>query len=211
MRDLELIGLISSRLCHDLISPIGAVYNGIEVMKEDDDPDMRESAIELMTDSTVLAIARLKFYRLAFGGSGGPEIGISMVEARAALTEFLAGGRIEVYWTDQFAGPDIELPKSSIKLLLNLAVVVAEALPRGGKLAVEVAVSEDHHELRLTGEGNRVVFDGPNILALSGGSVEYEMSPKLAPAALAGQIIKEVEGNLTHNVGENSISLVFSS
>jgi histidine phosphotransferase ChpT len=125
MRELELIGLICSRLCHDLISPIGAVYNGIEVMREDDDPDMRERAIELMTDSTVLAIARLKFYRLAFGGSGGPEIGISMVEARAALSEFLAGGRIEVTWSDRFVGQELQLPKSSIKLLLNLAIVVA--------------------------------------------------------------------------------------
>jgi len=211
MRELELIGLICSRLCHDLISPIGAVYNGIEVMKEDDDPDMRARAIELMTDSTVLAIARLKFYRLAFGGSGGPEIGISMVEARAALSEFLAGGRIEVNWSDRFVGPEHELPKSLIKLLLNLAVVVAEALLRGGKLKIELSVSGNRHEISLVGEGDHVSFDDTNALALAGGSVDYETSPRLAPAAFAGQIVKEIGGKINHSVSENSISIVFSS
>jgi histidine phosphotransferase ChpT len=211
MRDVELVGLICSRLCHDLISPVGAVYNGIEVLTDDDDPNMRESAIELMTDSAMLAIDRLKYYRLAFGGSGGPGIGIGMSEAREALKGFLAGGRVEIVWSDQYATPDLELPKSSVKLLLNLAAVAAEALLRGGTLTVEIDVSEHRHELRLIGEGERVSLDDANIQVLGGEHVEFEISPKLAPAALAGQIVRESGGKIAAETSENRVSIVFSS
>ncbi len=197
MREIDLVGLVCSRLCHDLISPVGALHNGLEVLAEDDDPDMHESAIELMSSSAVLAINRLKYYRLAFGGSGGSEFGIGLVDARAAVEVFFEGGRVSVNWSDKYARPDLELPKSWVKLLLNMVLVVGEAMPRGGELTIEVAASANqNHKLVVSAAGEKATL-GDNIdQALRSAPIDLEIMPKLAPAVLVGLLAKEIGGNI---------------
>ena len=85
MEDVDLVAMLCSRLCHDLVGPISAVANGVEVLQEDDDEDMRKAAVELLAHSSLLASNRIKFYRLAFGAAGGEGVMISLQDARLTV------------------------------------------------------------------------------------------------------------------------------
>src|SRR3954467_6184142 len=119
MNPVDFASLLCSRLCHDLMSPIGAFNNGIELLADETDPDMREKCLELLADSARASANKLKFFRLAFGAGGGFGDQIDTHEAEAAL-EGLFGPerRIELGWVVA----DDKLPKVAVKVLLNLAL-----------------------------------------------------------------------------------------
>src|SRR4030095_12059875 len=132
MNAVELARLLCSRLCHDLLSPVGALNNGIELLADEQDPEMRERCLELLAESARASANKLKFFRLAFGAAGGLGDEIDTREAKAAL-EGLYGveKRIELGW--MVAGD--RLPKGAVKLLLNLAMIAGAALGVGGGVA----------------------------------------------------------------------------
>ena len=131
MDALDLASLLCSRLCHDFMSPVGALNNGIELLADETDPDMREKCLELLGDSARATANKLKFFRLAFGAGGGFGEEIDTREAHAALEGlFGADGRIEFGW----AVADEKVPKGAVRLLLNLALLAGDALVRGGRL-----------------------------------------------------------------------------
>ena len=119
MNAVDLASLLCSRLCHDLMSPVGALNNGIELLADETDPEMREKCLELLADSARASANKLKFFRLAFGAAGGFGEEIDTHEAEAALEGlFGAERRIELGWV---VGDD-KLPKVAVKVLLNLAL-----------------------------------------------------------------------------------------
>ena len=133
MNAVDLASLLCSRLCHDLMSPVGALNNGIELLADEQDPEMREKCLELLADSARASANKLKFFRLAFGAAGGFGEEVDTREAQAALEGlFGAERRIELGWVVS----DDKLPKDAVKLLLNLALLAGDALVRGGRLDV---------------------------------------------------------------------------
>ena len=131
---LDLAALLSSRICHDVISPVGAIVNGLEVMEDEKDAGMRDFALDLIAKSSKQASARLQFARLAFGaaGSRGAELDLGDVE-KVASGLFL-DDKITFSWQS----PRIMVPKNKAKLLLNLIMLSTNAIPRGGQIAVTV-------------------------------------------------------------------------
>ena len=133
--DLELAALVSSRICHDVINPVSAISNGLEMLAEEPDEAMREAAMDLIRKSAAQASAKLQFARLAFGAAGSAGAEIDLRDAEKVAREFLAGsGKHRVTWQ----GPAVTLPKNKVKLLLNLVALGAVALPRGGMVNVEI-------------------------------------------------------------------------
>src|SRR5438309_2067526 len=133
MNSVDLASLLCSRLCHDLMSPIGALNNGIELLADETDPEMREKCLELLADSARASANKLKFFRLAFGAAGAFGEEIDTREAEVALDGlFGPERRIELGWVVASE----KLPKNAVKLLLNLAMLVGDALVRGGRLDV---------------------------------------------------------------------------
>jgi histidine phosphotransferase ChpT len=192
MDALDLASLLCSRLCHDLMSPVGALNNGIELLADETDPDMREKCLELLGDSARATANKLKFFRLAFGSGGGFGDEIDTREAQAAL-EGLFGGerRIEVGWV---VG-DEKLPKGAIRLLLNLALLAGDALVRGGRLDVGAERTEREIELAVRAEGPRILLDPAlrETLATGGrGAIE----PRAAGAWLAHSLAAEGGGTI---------------
>src|SRR5215471_6423988 len=136
--DLELAALISSRICHDVISPVGAIANGLEMLGEEQDEAMREQTMELIRKSALQASAKLQFARLAFGAAGSAGAEIDLRDAEKVARDFVGGsGKHQVNWR----GPAVTLPKNKVKLLLNLVALGVVALPRGGTIKVEIAGS----------------------------------------------------------------------
>src|SRR5213075_561790 len=152
MNPVDLASLLCSRLCHDLLSPIGALNNGIELLADEQDPEMRERCLELLNESARASANKLKFFRLAFGAAGGFGDQIDTREARAALEGlFGAEGRVELGWIVE----DDELPKGAVKLLLNLALIAGDALVRGGRLDVGAERRNGALEMVIRAEGDR--------------------------------------------------------
>jgi histidine phosphotransferase ChpT len=130
---LELAALLCSRVCHDLISPVGAIVNGLEVLDDDPKPDDREFALELIRKSAKTASARLQFCRLAFGAAGSAGAQIDLGDAQTMARGHLEDGKTTISWNL----PRVLLPKNRVKLLLNMLVIAQQTIPRGGVLTVD--------------------------------------------------------------------------
>jgi histidine phosphotransferase ChpT len=131
----RLAALLCSKLCHDLVGPVGALLNGAELLADESSPEMRGQAIELMAQSAAEASARLAFFRMAFGAGGGLGESTPLARARQAALGMFAKGRVRLAWPETPAGA--AMGKSDTRLLLNLVLLAASVLPRGGEVRVE--------------------------------------------------------------------------
>jgi histidine phosphotransferase ChpT len=136
---LDLAALLCSRVCHDVISPVGAIVNGLEVLEEDADPTMRDFALDLIRKSAHQASARLQFARLAFGAAGSAGASIDLGDAEAVAKGMFRDDKLTLTWS----APRLLMPKNRVKLLLNLVVLATNAIPRGGSIDVTVVATED--------------------------------------------------------------------
>jgi len=192
MNAVDLASLLCSRLCHDLMSPVGALNNGVELLADEQDPDMRERCIDLLAESARTSANKLKFFRLAFGAAGGFGDAIDTGEARSALEGlFGSDGRHELGW---MVG-DAKLSKGATKLLLNLALIGGDALVRGGRLDVGAETGPGGLEIVIRAEGPRVVLDqGVRDMLVNGGDDAVE--PRSAGAWLAHSLAAEAGGSV---------------
>ena len=193
MNAIDLASLLCSRLCHDLLSPVGALNNGLELMADEQDPEMRERCLELLNESARASANKLKFFRLAFGAGGGFGEAIDTREARAALEGlFGADKRIELGW--MVAGD--ELPKGAVKLLLNLALIAGDALVRGGRLDVGAERGAGGLELVIRAEGARILLDPALRETILKGSSGGTVEPRAAGAWLAHGLVAQAQGEI---------------
>jgi histidine phosphotransferase ChpT len=186
--DLELAALVSSRICHDIINPVSAIANGLEMLGEDLDQATRDSAMDLIRKSTAQASAKLQFARLAFGSAGSAGAEIDLRDAERVARDFVGGsGKHELNWH----GPAVTLPKDKVKLLLNLVALGVVALPRGGTIKVEIggdapsvsiAVMAAGDAARLTDQV-RSVLSGANGATLDTQSIQPYYTSRIAAAA----------------------------
>src|SRR6201998_3219697 len=130
---LELAALLCSRVCHDLISPVGAIVNALEVLDDSNKPEDRDFALELIRKSSKTASARLQFCRLAFGAAGSSGAQIDLGDALNMAKGHIEDGKSTIAWNL----PRILLPKNRVKLLLNMLVIAQQTIPRGGTLTVD--------------------------------------------------------------------------
>lgn len=146
---LELAALLCSRVCHDLISPVGAIVNGLEVLDDNPKPDDREFALDLIRKSAKTASARLQFCRLAFGAAGSAGAQIDLGDAQAMAKGHFEDGKITIAWSL----PRLLLPKNRVKLLLNLLVIAQQMIPRGGVLSVDPLGEGEAMGFQITAAG----------------------------------------------------------
>ena len=193
MNSVELASLLCSRLCHDLLSPVGALNNGIELLADEQDPDMRDRCLELLAESARASANKLKFFRLAFGAGGGFGDEIDTREAKTAL-EGLYGAdkRIELGWMVA----DDKMSKGAIKLLLNLAMIAGDSLVRGGRLDVGAEQRGGALEMVIRGEGPRILLDPKLRETIAKGHADGEVEPRAAGAWLAHTLAAEAGGTI---------------
>ena len=193
MNPVDLASLLCSRLCHDLMSPVGALNNGIELLADETDPEMRDKCLELLADSARASANKLKFFRLAFGAAGGFGEEIDTLEAEAALEGvFGPERRIELGWVVS----EGKLPKGAVKLLLNLALLAGDALVRGGRLDVGAEARDGVIELVIRAEGPRILLDPALRETLIRGGNSGSIEPRAAGAWLAHNLASEFGGSV---------------
>jgi histidine phosphotransferase ChpT len=186
--DLELAALISSRICHDVINPVAAISNGLEMLGEEPDQAMRDAAMDLIRKSAAQASAKLQFARLAFGAAGSAGAEIDLRDAEKVARDFVAGsGKHQVNWQ----GPAVTLPKNKVKLLLNLVALGVVALPRGGTINVEIAGSPPSVSFSVRSRGDaarltdqvRGLLSGANGVSVDTHSIQPYYARRVAAAA----------------------------
>ncbi|QIG80244.1 histidine phosphotransferase family protein [Stakelama tenebrarum] len=189
----EFASLLCSRLCHDLLSPVGALNNGLELLADEHDPEMRARCLELLGESARASANKLKFFRLAFGAAGGFGETVDTREAHAAIEGLFGDNqRVQIGWMIE----DSVLPKQAIKVLLNLALIAGDALIRGGQLDIGAEVVGDQVEIVVRADGPRIVLDPELRVALSGGSDEVPVTPRAAAAYLVQALVSAGNGQL---------------
>jgi histidine phosphotransferase ChpT len=161
----DLAALLCSRVCHDIISPVGAINNGLELL---DEGGADADAMDLIRTSARNASVRLKFARLAFGASGSVGASIDTGEAEKAAKEFaVAEKKTEVSWS----GPRAIIAKNRVKLLLNLFLVAYGAIPRGGSIDITLEDPESDATFTLAAKG-RMMRVPPKLVELLSGTPE---------------------------------------
>jgi histidine phosphotransferase ChpT len=206
MNTADFASLLCSRLCHDLVSPVGSLYNGVELLADETDPDMRARCMELLADSARQTANKLKFFRLAFGAAGGFGDAIDAREAHSALEGLFASDkRLTINWQ---VG-DTTLSKGAVKMLLNLAMMAGDALLRGGTLLVASEVREDGTEVVVRAEGPRIILDAEVRSTLEAGTDLERLSPRGASAYLVSLLAEEA--GTTLHISEEEGVLVFGA
>ena len=186
--DLELAALVSSRICHDVINPVSAISNGLEMLAEEPDDEMREAAMDLIRKSAFQASAKLQFARIAFGAAGSAGAEIDLRDAEKVARDFVQGtGKHEVLWQ----GPPVTLPKNKVKLLLNLLALGVVALPRGGTISVEITGAPPEVGFSIHAKGTRAklgeqtesLLAGANGVEVDAHSIQPYYARRVATAA----------------------------
>ena len=193
MKSHEFASLLCSRLCHDLLSPVGALNNGVELLADEQDPDMRERCIELLAESARVSANKLKFFRLAFGAAGGFGDEVETGEARSAIEGlFGSDGRIEIVWLVD----EPKMSKAALKILLNLVLIAGDGLVRGGTLTMGAERHGSGFDIVVRAEGPRVAFDAEVKRALLGETEEEALAPRAAAAWLVHSLVEEGGGEV---------------
>jgi len=202
---LDLAALLCSRVCHDVISPVGAIVNGLEVLEGEQDEEMRAVAMELIKKSAISASARLQFCRLAFGAAGSFGASIDTGDAEKVAREIFASDRTSLQWT---AARRLA-SRNSVKLLLNLCLIANGSIPRGGVITVDLD-GEGAMTMRVDAKGAnaRLSHSAADILtnpipteAIDGHSIQLYFTTLLA---------RECQATLHVSTGQDAVTLTAS-
>lgn len=201
---LELASQLCSRLCHDMMSPVGALSNGLELLADETDPDMRRRCFELLEQSARISADKLKFFRLAFGAAGDLGEQVPLAEARAAIATLPgAGDRLTINWVIA----DEALPKAAVKTLLNFALIGSEALVRGGTLDLGAEADGAASEVVVRAAGSRIAFDAAIGRVLQGSAAADDLSSRTAPAAMVHRLAASLGGRVQVALGDDALVL----
>lgn len=201
--DLDLAALLVSRVCHDLISPVGAISNGMEILEDEQDLEMRKHALALIEHSVGQARSRLLFARLAFGAMGSAGAEIPLREAGQVASEFFRGAKPKFVWES----PEIALDKEIIKIALNLAQIGADCIPRGGVLTCKVDSNGEGSKINVVAEGPRANLAQDIVAALSGTVSLDDLTGRTIAPHMIALLAKRMAGRIVHSASHERIAL----
>src|SRR5690242_8401865 len=182
---LDLAALLCSRVCHDLISPVGAIVNGLEVLEEEKDEATKEFALDLIKKSAGTASAKLQFCRIAFGAAGSAGAQIDLGDAEGISRGFFEDEKTKLSWNL----PRALSPKNRVKLLLNMLLIAGQAIPRGGKLAIAPVGEGESMGFTVTATGTNAKVP-PNAALVSGEAGEEALDAHRIQPFYAGLLAK---------------------
>ncbi len=202
MTDLTLATLLSSRICHDLISPVSAINNGLEIMADEQDPEMRRMAMDLIHSSAASASAKLQFMRVCFGAAGSMAENIPLDDAKALVESLTKNTPVTLHWK---AG-EVMLDKEAVKLLLNFALVGFEALPRGGNLHIG-ARKEGATSLMISAEGPKARLQQSSADILQNGAALSEIDAKQSSLFLTHEIARSLGATVHVEIQDERVEI----
>lgn len=205
LEPLDLAALLCSKVCHDVISPVGAIVNGLEVLDENSDAETQEFALALIRKSAQQASARLQFARLAFGAAGSAGAAIDLGDAEQVSKAFLQDDRVQVVWEV----PRLLLAKNKVKLLLNMLVIANSSIVRGGTITVGLTDSADKTSITVTARGQNSRLPAHSPMLLAGKSETGSIDPHSIQAHYTGLVARACGMDL--EIGHEGDTLTFKA
>lgn len=203
-QSIDLAAMLCSRLCHDMLSPVGALANGLELLAVETDPEMRANVMQLLEQSATISTNKLKFFRLAFGAAGGFGEQVDIEEPKALIAALVADKQgIAVNWA--LAGTS--LAKPAVKVLLNFAQIAIDALVRGGTLDIGAEVRGGATEIVIRAAGPKIAFDETIGRALDGSLDRGDLSSRTAAAHMINLLAQESGGGLQYHRSADALVL----
>jgi histidine phosphotransferase ChpT len=185
---LELAALLCSRVCHDVISPVGAITNGLEVLEDDDDPEMRAHAMDLITKSASQASAKLQFARLAFGAAGSAGAELDLGDARDVAMGLMKSEKANLNWD----APHATIGKDFVKLTLNMLLIGIAAIPRGGDIALRISGDLKTPTIRVQSSGQAARVPDETLSFLGGRAADRFLDARAAQPYFTGLVAREL-------------------
>ncbi|MGI9372521.1 MAG: histidine phosphotransferase ChpT [Hyphomicrobiales bacterium] len=201
LNDIDLAALLCSRVCHDVISPVGAIANGLEVLDDEDDASMKEIAMDLVRRSAQQASAKLQFCRIAFGAAGSAGSHLDLNDAGEVAKNFIGDEKISLSWET----PNETREKTQVKLLLNLLLLATTTIPRGGQITVKLV--GDDISVRSTGEGAKV--PEKTIAFMNDPSDDSEMDARLVQVYYTMRLAQS--GNYSLMISQDGADIVIKA
>lgn len=203
MNDIEFSALMVSRVCHDLVGPLGAVVNGLEVLEDESDASMRDDAIKLVTSSANQALARIQFMRIAFGAAGSAGAELDLGEIGRLIQGLLEGGKVKLEWNV----PHAYWGKDWAKLLMNASLLGADSLPRGGLVTVTAGEDAKVPTFRVIATGLNARVADEVVRALKGEPLEGPVDARGIQPQLTYRLAQAVNTGLSVAVREGSVEI----
>jgi histidine phosphotransferase ChpT len=203
MTEIEFSALMVSRVCHDLVGPLGAVINGLEVLEDERDTGMREDALKLVTSSANQALARIQFMRIAFGAAGSAGAELDLNEVGRLMAGLLEGGKIRLEWNV----PHTYWPKDWAKLLMNATLVGADCLPRGGLVRVDAGTDPALPSFKIQASGLNARVTEEVERSIRGESQPEELDARGIQPFLTHRLSRTVNAGLTIAIKDGTVEL----
>ncbi len=195
--DLRVVELLSSKLCHDLISPVSAINNGVELI-EDIGGSVVDEAMKLIGDSAVLAAGRLRLYRLAYGRAGSEE-NLGAKDVKPVVEAYFGGGKVVLDWPESVSSEEISPVHGAMKVLLNLMVLGEEILAYGGAMNLSVVeLSGEGKEVCLRVSGRAAQLNDSLKQALNGTVDVNDLTPRTVHAYVTGRFAEHFGLKINH-------------
>lgn len=207
---LELSEFIVSRLCHDMAGPVGAVNNGVELLK-DPNPTYHSESVDLIEISAKEAVARLLYFRHAYGNNKSQN-GISLGMVKDLVQNYFINKNIKFSWPEAHGDSESMQPISNdiVKLVLNLVLIVAGSLIHGGNISIKIKTQKNNQAVKVRGEGKNVKLHDHISSVLTGELKEITTDSKNSQAYLTRMLAKKINGTLKTDIGDNYIEILVS-
>lgn len=203
----RMAALVASKVCHDIVSPMSMLMQGVEMLRDADPSGRNAEAIGLIEQCMTKAFARLDFYRQAVADGMGTEGEAKLVEARATAERLYSTVKPSLDWTVD----DVAAPRVGLKIVLNLLFIAADCLPKGGTVRVEASRTGQTGELRIIATGTRAKLKAETSACLAGETPPDGFQPYNLVPTLTGLLARQAQITLLARESEERVELVMQS
>lgn len=195
--------LLCARICHDLISPVGALATAVEILDDESNSEMHEDALDLVRNSSRQAGAKLRYLRLALGAGGSAPGIIGIEELKTLTTDMYGEGKASIEWAAALTG----LEKNAARSLLNLIMLAVQAIPRGGNLVISVNETPELSQLSLAATGPKARLDAAIAATLAGKAPQDGFDGRTIQPFYTGLIIRELKGTVSADIEGETVTI----
>ncbi len=204
IENTKLTALVASRICHDMVEPMSAIIQGLEMIKDGEGKAPDPDALSLLDHGVGKAWAKLEFFRFAMAGAMA-EGDSTLEEGHAVATKLYSVLKADLVWS----APEVAMPRPAVRVIVNLLLIANECLPRGGKVEITAAKTADGGEVVITAAGPRAKLKEATGLALRGEG--EELTGHTIQPTLTGLLAKQGGVELSARESEEKVELIARS